>query len=101
MTLLYRCSLRYFTTQFGEGSGNPLQYSCLGNPMDRGAWQATVHGVTKSWTALSDSTANTTQLPLYRFGTWSVTGWDVVFGDMKSNVTPTTLQHRCSWTSLR
>ena len=29
----------------GEGNGNPLQYSCLGNPMDRGAWQATVHGV--------------------------------------------------------
>ena len=28
----------------GEGNGNPLQYSCLGNPMDRGAWQATVHG---------------------------------------------------------
>ena len=34
----------------GEGNGNPLQYSCLENPMDRGAWQATVHGVTKSWT---------------------------------------------------
>ena len=34
----------------GEGHGNPLQYSCLGNPMDRGAWWATVHGVTKSWT---------------------------------------------------
>ena len=32
----------------GEGNGNPLQYSCLGNPMDGGAWQATVHGVTKS-----------------------------------------------------
>ena len=32
----------------GEGNGNPLQYSCLGNPMDRGAWQATVHGVPKS-----------------------------------------------------
>ena len=32
----------------GEGHGNPLQYSCLGNPMDRGAWQATVHGVAKS-----------------------------------------------------
>ena len=30
-----------------EGNGNPLQYSCLGNPMDRGAWQATVHGVAK------------------------------------------------------
>ena len=32
----------------GEGNGNPLQYSCLGNPMDRGAWWAMVHGVTKS-----------------------------------------------------
>ena len=38
----------------GEGNGNPIQYSCLGNPMDRGAWWATVHGVTKSWTRLSD-----------------------------------------------
>ena len=36
-----------------EGNGNPFQYSCLGNPMDRGAWQATVHGVAKSWTQLS------------------------------------------------
>ena len=34
----------------GVGNGSPLQYSCLGNPMDRGAWLATVHGVTKSWT---------------------------------------------------
>ena len=33
----------------GGGNGNPLQYSCLGNPMDRGAWLATVHGVLKSW----------------------------------------------------
>ena len=32
----------------GGGNGNPLQYSCLENPMDRGAWQATVHGVTES-----------------------------------------------------
>ena len=38
----------------GEGNGNPLQYSCLENPMDRGAWQATVHGVTKSRIQLSD-----------------------------------------------
>ena len=36
----------------GGGHGNPLQYSCLENPMDRGAWRATVHGVTKSWTQL-------------------------------------------------
>ena len=34
----------------GEGNGNPLQYSCLENPMDRGAWWATVHGVGKSQT---------------------------------------------------
>jgi len=33
-----------------EGNGNPLQYSCLENPMDRGAWWAIVHAVTKSWT---------------------------------------------------
>ena len=33
-----------------EKNGNPLQYSCLENPMDRGAWWATAHGVTKSWT---------------------------------------------------
>ena len=40
----------------GEGNGNPLQYSCLENPMDGGAWWATVHGVTKSWTRLSNFT---------------------------------------------
>ena len=40
----------------GEGNGNPLQYSCLENPMDGGAWQATVHGVAKSRTQLSDFT---------------------------------------------
>ena len=38
----------------GEGNGNPLQYSCLGNPMDGGAWWAVVHGAAKSWTRLSD-----------------------------------------------
>ena len=38
----------------GEGNGNPLQYSCLENPLDRGAWQATVHGVTKTRTQLRD-----------------------------------------------
>ena len=38
----------------GEEKGNSLQYSCLGNPMDRGVWQAIVPGVTKSWTQLSN-----------------------------------------------
>ena len=41
---------------FGEGTGTPLQYSCLENPMDRGAWWAAVHGVAKSRTWLSDFT---------------------------------------------
>ena len=40
----------------GEGNDNPLQYPCLENPMERGAWQATAHGVAKSWTRLSDFT---------------------------------------------
>ena len=40
----------------GEGNGNPLQYSCLENPMDGGSWQAAVHGVTRSRTQLSDFT---------------------------------------------
>ena len=40
----------------GEGNSNPLQYSCLGNPMDGGAWWPTVHGVEKSWTRLRDFT---------------------------------------------
>ena len=37
-----------------EGNGNPLQYSCLEKPMDGGTWQATVHGVAKSWIPLSE-----------------------------------------------
>ena len=40
----------------GEGNGNPLQYSCLENPLDEGAWWATVHGIAKNLTQLSDFT---------------------------------------------
>ena len=58
---------KYYSTH-GEGNSNPLQYSCLGNPMDREAWWATVHGVAKSRTGLSDwaHTHSTT---------WPVVGW--------------------------
>ena len=50
------CSILGSGRSPGEGNGNPLQYSCLENPMDRGAWQGTVHGSAKSWTGLSDIT---------------------------------------------
>ena len=50
---MYYLALGY---QSGEGNGDPLQYSCLENPMDGGAWWAAVHGVAKSRTQLSDFT---------------------------------------------
>ena len=57
--------LDYLVLKIGEGNGNPLQYSCLENPMDRRAWTATVHGAAKSWTRLSDSHTHTFSLLLY------------------------------------
>ena len=47
---LFTSLISHFIT--GEGIGNPLQYSCLENPTDRGAWRAMVHGVAESWTQL-------------------------------------------------
>ena len=49
----------------GEGNGNPLQYSCLENPMNRGAWQATVHGVAMSWTRLTAHISQLNRRPQY------------------------------------
>ena len=48
------CSVPILGRSSGEGNGNPLQYSCLDNSMDKGGWQATSHGVAKSQTRLSD-----------------------------------------------
>ena len=63
----------------GEGNGYPLQNSCLKNSMDRGAWLATVHGVTKSWTqqyAVMDVTGDRSKVRCckeqYCIGTWNV-----------------------------
>ena len=50
----------------GEGNGNPLQCSCLENSMDRGAWGATVHGVAKRWTWLSDFTFTFTSIHMIK-----------------------------------
>ena len=44
----------------GGGRGNPLQYSCLENPMDREAWQATIHRIAQSWTQLKQLSTNNT-----------------------------------------
>ena len=49
----------------GEGNANPLQYSCLENPMDRGAWWATIHGVAKSQTRLNEFTFTFTAVLQY------------------------------------
>ena len=51
-----RLHFHFSLSCIGEGNGNPLQYSCLENPMEGGAWQATVHRVSKSQTRLSDFT---------------------------------------------
>ena len=52
----YVRNINHIQDNMGEGSGTPLQYSCLENPMDRGAWWASVHGVAKSQTRLIDFT---------------------------------------------
>ena len=65
----------------GDGNSNPLQYSCLNNYMDRGAWQAIVHGVAKSWTWLTLSWASLVaemvkNLPVMK-ETWAQSlGWE-------------------------
>ena len=68
---------------FGEGHGNPCQYSCLENPMDRGAWMVTVYRVTKSWTQLKQLSTHThmnthrarlTMRP-YRLSVWNIYLW--------------------------
>ena len=54
LTEIVRNTCRRHLPSPGEGNGNPLQYSCLEKPMTRGAWQAKVHGLTKSQTRLGD-----------------------------------------------
>ena len=54
--LIQQINDEYYTSSFGEGSGTPLQSSCLENPMDGGAWWAAVHGVAEGQTRLKDFT---------------------------------------------
>ena len=89
---------RLHSASFGEGNGTPLQYSCLENPMDGGAWQATVHGVAKSQTQLSNFTSlhfitgGKTVLP---FLVWEVDwGEHLPRGMLGSNFRQTQVQQR-------
>ena len=76
----------------GRGRGNPLQYSCLENPMDRGAWRATVHEVSNSWTRLKLR------------HTCTHTGWEremSLFGKIPHCRTSLTLTHRSPFSHRR
>ena len=64
------------------GNGNPLQYSCLGNSMDRGAWWATVPEVAKSWTQQTKQATKATRVYSTTWGTWSIFynyKWSITF----------------------
>ena len=76
---------------FGEGNGNPLQYSCLENPMDGGAWQAIVHGVSKSRTGLSDFT-----FTFFSFFTTSAT-WEACMNEEQLIISKVQLQGGGCW----
>ena len=65
----------------GGGNGNPLQDSCLEGHMDTGAWWATVHGVTKSWTQLSNWADTHTQGFVYLFPNWGTFELFLVYGN--------------------
>ena len=100
-------SQSYFYTyklRCGEGNGTPLQYSCLENPMDGGAWQAAVHGVAKSRTQLNDFTFTFTHwrrkwqpapvfLPGESQGRWSLMGRRL-WGRTESDTTEATQQQQ-------
>ena len=76
-----------------EGNGNPLQHSCLENPMDRGAWWATVHGVAKSQTRLSDFSflLSTVKIEVPHFNSYEMFHWMaccLVLSHIQLSVTP-------------
>ena len=58
-----------------EGNGNPLQYSCLENPMGKGAWQATLHGFAKSWIPLKQLSMHTWPVARRQLYTACVPAW--------------------------
>ena len=72
----------------GEGNGNPLQYSCPGNPMDRGAWWAAVYGVAQSWTRLkqlSSSSSSGKEFACQAGELGLTSGWERAPGEENGN----------------
>ena len=69
----------------GGGHGSPLQYSCLENPMDGGAWQATVHGVAKSRTRMSDFIQGERSGELWPFERFLIGDSHTALGDLQSD----------------
>ena len=74
----------------GKGNGNPLQCSCLENPMARGAWWATVHGIAKNWTQLSYQ--HTSKAPKWKSLLSSLVFWFLLFCVFKEFRKPLTLR---------
>ena len=93
------CYFRRLVLYGGEGNGTPLQYSCLENPMDGGAWWAAVHGVAKSRTRLSDFTF-TFHFPALATHS-SVLAWRIP-GTAEPGGLPSLGSHRvgCDWSDL-
>ena len=76
--LILHCLFLPPLSSIGEGNGTPLQYSCLENPMEGGAWWAAVHGVPQSWTRLSDFTFTLSNIK-YPWVHGLVSGLSIVF----------------------
>ena len=86
-------SLSFFISCIGEGNGNPLQYSCLENPRDGGAWLASINGIAQSWTRLkqlsSSSSSNIFPINFKNFILLQLVSIQCLFVTCKSIVTNT------------
>ena len=80
----------------GEENGNPLQYSCLGNPMDRGAWQATVHGWGHMELDMTERLNHNKYIPCNMPATGAVTGWDSSQSDTEDRQRKPNLTEQCA-----
>ena len=76
-----------FSNTIGERNGNPLQYSCLENPRDWGAWWAAIYGVAQSWTRLKRLSSSSSRLLVILFKSIEMTGIKARLSDLKGQET--------------